>query len=107
MEQYIAELEEDRVAELEAYLVSTGLDDYELTEEALTVRGRVSPSLAESAAYLLPVISEKAVITAARGTIDENAPVGFNLNPGFRFTEYRIKPDRTGCFEVRIEPRRK
>ena len=33
IEQYIAELEEDRVAELEAYLVSTGLDDYELTEE--------------------------------------------------------------------------
>ena len=79
--------------------------DYELTEEALTVRGRVSPSLAESAAYLLPVISEKTVITAARGTIDENAPVGFNLNPGFRFTEYRVRPDRTGCFEVRIAPR--
>lgn len=33
MEQYIAELEEERVAELEKYLIATGLDDYELTEE--------------------------------------------------------------------------
>lgn len=33
MEQYIAELEEERVAELEKYLIATGLDDYELTNE--------------------------------------------------------------------------
>lgn len=33
MEQYIAELEEDRVAELEKYLIATGLNDYELTDE--------------------------------------------------------------------------
>lgn len=33
MEQCIAELEERSVKELEAYLVATGLDDYELTEE--------------------------------------------------------------------------
>ena len=79
--------------------------DYELTEQALTVRGRVSPSLADSAAYILPVISQKAVISAECGTVEEDTPIGFNLNPGFCFTEYRVKPDRTGCFEVRITPR--
>lgn len=41
MESYIAELEEERVAELDAYLKTTGLDDCELTpedEQALTER---------------------------------------------------------------------
>lgn len=33
METYIAELEQERVAELDAYLKATGLDDYELTDE--------------------------------------------------------------------------
>ena len=33
MEQYIAELKEERVAELDAYLTVCGLNDYELTEE--------------------------------------------------------------------------
>ncbi len=32
MENFIAELEADRIAELEAYLVATGLSDYSLTE---------------------------------------------------------------------------
>ena len=33
MEKYIAELEGQRIAELEGYLVATGLNDYELTDE--------------------------------------------------------------------------
>ncbi|NJK71615.1 MAG: hypothetical protein HC932_05255 [Thermales bacterium] len=33
MESFIAELEAERVAELEAYLVATGLRDYNLTTE--------------------------------------------------------------------------
>jgi hypothetical protein len=33
MESFIAELEAERIAELEAYLLATGLNDYELTEE--------------------------------------------------------------------------
>lgn len=33
MEKYIAELEQERIAELEQYLVVTGLNDYELTDE--------------------------------------------------------------------------
>ncbi len=33
MEQYISELERERISELERYLRVTGLDDYELTEE--------------------------------------------------------------------------
>ena len=33
MRKYIAELEQRRIAELDAYLIATGLDDYELTDE--------------------------------------------------------------------------
>lgn len=33
MQDRITELEQDRIAELEAYLAATGLDDYELTDE--------------------------------------------------------------------------
>lgn len=33
MEQYISELEQERISELEQYLLITGLNDYELTEE--------------------------------------------------------------------------
>ena len=33
MEKYIAELEAQRIAELEAYLVATGLSDYTLTKK--------------------------------------------------------------------------
>ena len=33
MQECIAELEQERVAELDAYLVASGLDDYELTDE--------------------------------------------------------------------------
>lgn len=33
MEQYISELEQERISELEQYLIVTGLNDYELTEE--------------------------------------------------------------------------
>lgn len=33
MEERIAELEEERIAELDAYLAASGLDDYELTDE--------------------------------------------------------------------------
>ena len=33
MESFIAELEAERIAELEAYLLATGLKDYNLTEE--------------------------------------------------------------------------
>ena len=33
MKEYTANLEQERIAELEAYLIATELDDYELTEE--------------------------------------------------------------------------
>ena len=33
MKEYTANLEQERIAELEEYLIATGLDDYELTEE--------------------------------------------------------------------------
>ena len=33
MQERIAELEQERIAELDAYLVASGLDDYELTDE--------------------------------------------------------------------------
>ena len=33
MQERIAELEQERIAELDAYLAASGLDDYELTDE--------------------------------------------------------------------------
>lgn len=35
MESYIRELEQERIRELEAYLIATGLSDYKLTEKEL------------------------------------------------------------------------
>ena len=40
MEKYIAELEAQRIAELEAYLVATGLSDYMLTKKEETALER-------------------------------------------------------------------
>lgn len=37
MEKYIVELEQERIAELEQYLVATGLNDYELTDEDMDI----------------------------------------------------------------------
>ena len=40
MENYISQLEAERISQLEAYLSCTGLDDYELTDEDREVLGR-------------------------------------------------------------------
>ena len=40
MEDYISQLEAERISQLEAYLKVTGLDDYELTDEDREVLGR-------------------------------------------------------------------
>ena len=42
MQECIAEMEQERIAELEAYLVATGLDDYELTEADKQVLAKMS-----------------------------------------------------------------
>ena len=50
MEDYISELEQERISELDAYLKATGLDDYELNEEdkdilvSATNGGRITKS---------------------------------------------------------------
>ena len=44
MERYIAELEQERIAELEQYLIATGLNDYTLTDEDKAVLSLFEPS---------------------------------------------------------------
>ena len=78
--------------------------DYELTEQAMIIRGRVSPALAANAAYILPVVSKDVAVSAEQGTLEDDTPLGFNLNPGFCFTEYRVRPDNSGTFAVRLAP---
>ena len=73
---------------------------YDLTEQALRISGRVSPALAGHAQYVLPLISDAVTLTVDGGTLLPDAHKGFNLNPGFAFTEYRIRPDRNGRFSV-------
>ena len=78
--------------------------DYALTKQALTVKGRVSPALAGHAVYILPVISDRVVPDVTCGTLLPEPERGFCLNPGFAFTEYRVRPDRRGRFTVILAP---
>ena len=78
--------------------------DYELTEQAMIIRGRVSPALTANASYILPVVSKDVLVSAEQGTLEDDTPLGFNLNPGFSFTEYRVRPDKNGAFAVKIAP---
>ena len=74
MTSYIAELEEEHVAELEAYLVSTGLDDYELTEEDRKVLS-ASPEWGEfRIGDLFEVFSPKKRFNANAVKFDGNYP---------------------------------
>lgn len=49
MEERIAELEQERIAELDAYLVASGLDDYELTDEDKEILSLSPESASEEA----------------------------------------------------------
>ena len=79
--------------------------DYALTKQALNVKGRVSPALADHAVYVLPLIAKNVSVDVSCGTLLPEREEGFCLNPGFSFTEYRIRPDRHGRFAVGISPK--
>ncbi|MDD6451008.1 MAG: restriction endonuclease subunit S, partial [Lachnospiraceae bacterium] len=49
MQEHIAELERDRIAELDAYLVASGLDDYELTDEDKEILSLSTESVSDEA----------------------------------------------------------
>ncbi len=74
---------------------------YELTENALLIRGSVPPGLAAEARYILPLIggAEAAVL---RGSLQGEPRRIFNLNPGFCALEYTVSPDAAGGFAVRV-----
>ncbi|MBQ6268191.1 MAG: hypothetical protein IJK64_10535 [Clostridia bacterium] len=79
--------------------------DYLLTENALTVRARVQPAVADRACFVLPLIGKHATVRIEEGTL-QCAPANiFNLSPGFLATEYRIAPEPDGrlCFTVGVE----
>lgn len=76
--------------------------DYKLTAEGLLIEGRVSPGMADHARYLLPVISEKVVVTARKGSLAPQTTPVFSLTPGFLCREYEILPDRDGRFALSV-----
>ena len=77
--------------------------EYVLSGEALTVRGRVSPAIAESAGFFVPLIGDKADVDVLCGTQEGEPERFFNLSPGFAGKEYVIKPDESGAFEAKIK----
>ena len=76
--------------------------EYRLTENDLTIRGRVEAALAGQVSYVLPLIGDKAALEVLRGSFFCPPEKMFNLSPGFLGKEYRIQPDRSGSFLVRI-----
>ena len=79
--------------------------EYTLTKQALNVRGRVSPALADHAVYVLPLIAKNVSVDVSCGALLPEREEGFCLNPGFSFTEYRVRPDRHGRFAVSLSPK--
>lgn len=75
---------------------------YELTAQALTVSGGVSPALARQARFVLPLIGNGATVKILSGSMPENPLPFFNLNPGFAGLAYTVLPDETGRFSLRI-----
>ena len=76
--------------------------DYRLAEDGLTVSGCVPPALAARVQFVLPLIGGKAEVEAPEGALLNAPEQGFNLSPGFCVTEYRIAPNETGRFCVRL-----
>ncbi len=74
---------------------------YTLTPEAFLIEGAVQ---AEGAILALPVIARAVRAELLRGVLQTPPEPGFCLTPGFRFREYRIRPDAAGRFAVRLSP---
>ncbi len=75
--------------------------EYRFTADALRVCGEVDPARAGDARYILPLVGDKAAVAVQRGTLLEQTEF-FNLNPGFRGTQYTILPDEEGVFALSI-----
>ena len=74
---------------------------YTFTPERVLIEGSVPKDLAPCVMLVLPVISPDVRVRALCGAA--LPPLnGFNLTPGFRFTEYRVRPDENGRFGVKL-----
>ena len=73
---------------------------YRFTPEALVISGSVPKDL-QTARFVLPLIGcvRPAIL---RGSLCGEPRPFFNLSPGFQGTEYRIRPDQNGRFEIGI-----
>ncbi len=76
--------------------------DYRLTEDALTVDGRVPAALSDRVCLILPLIGNGASVEVLQGRLLAAPPTVFNLSPGFLAREYRIAPTPAGQLRVRI-----
>ena len=76
---------------------------YEFTEEAVVIRGQVSPAIAPAARYIIPLIG-MAKMTVLQGALSAPPRRIFHLSPGFRATEYTVRPDDNGAFSLRLTP---
>ena len=78
--------------------------EYSADDESFSIKGSAADAIKNKTEYVLPVICASAVVDVTKGTLEETKPV-FNLNPGFMGTEYRIKFDDDGLFELKIRKR--
>lgn len=76
--------------------------EYRLTENALCISGRAEAALAGRMRFVLPLIGDSADVTILRGDFISPPEPMFNLCPGFLGKEYRIRPEPSGRFQIRI-----
>ena len=75
---------------------------YRFEKDALRITGRTDAALSDAIRFILPVTGNGAVITVPRGASAPDPRGFFSLDPGFMGTEYSVRPDDTGEFEVVI-----
>lgn len=76
--------------------------EYRLTEDHLVISGKVDAALSERSCFVLPLIGEKADVTVLAGALICPPVQMFNLCPGFLGKEFRIRPDASGKFIIRL-----
>lgn len=76
--------------------------EYRLTEDSLTIHGRVAAGLANRACFVLPLIGDRAKVETTVGCLSGLPEKMFSISPGFLGREYRIRPDQAGRFQIRI-----
>ena len=75
---------------------------YQLTEDCLTISGRVAAALADRACFVLPLIGDRAQVEVTGGRLSIPPEKMFNISPGFLGQEDRIRPDQAGQFRIGI-----